>query len=652
MTDTADSQTEIKNPSPPAPKLRILALPSYTAILFGLIVVVTLGAALSSLLPDSQVWWPPFVFGLLLLPWRDFLHWPDREKRQHRLQPLPGTENEPLSTALARFSDQTNNSGPQILTSEYHDVIHAFGTFRRRFIGIGHALGSSLVQFIQTGSEDARRSASAILAHELAHFTNRDVQLVGFSRSLIKVTALVALFNAWVAVQLVVFMILVGPEVVQPQFWRELGNLVPIPGIDLLPLHDSLRLQDPVAFDRIGDTANAISFTFYAFRLALSYLPFAFGAAVLYLFFWRKLLRVREFYADARVAEMFGNAEVVRDAMQMYSTLQMTLSAPVTAWHGRLSSWRQRISTTLTKLPLLAYRPPDREIEAALGNPLHALGKPWQVAAWTGAAALLLDVILRGSLTILRINQPGAYVPVLAALAVFAVWLLPRLCQGGAAMRPVRTVLTMAGVFFAVKLSINVGDALLFLLASMTGALGSMGHMVDTVLHVWLGISAESVPLAPIMGNLVTWDELVRYQIVMPVVYFALYAFPVLVTTLLAYVWLVRRALRWYGLADRLRAVFWVIIVTLLVVLALVILPIGNHLFFPYIYQGWSWLSLFGVLVGLLWLVAAGLAFWITDRRQAGRCPHCHEVVTGSFELGKSCGSCGTRLHAWLIAPY
>lgn len=652
MTDTVESHTEPVSPSPPAPKLRILALPSYTAILFGLIVVVTLGAALSSLLPDSQVWWPPFVFGLLLLPWRDFLHWPDREKRQYHLQPLPDTESEPLSMALAQLSDQTNSPGPQILTSEYNDVIHAFGTFRRRFIGIGRALGSSLVQFIQTGSEGAQRSASAILAHELAHFANRDVQLVGFSRSLIKVTGLVALFNAWVAVQLVAFMILVGPEVVQPQFWRELGNLLPAPGLDLLPLHDSLRMQDPAAFDRIGDPANAVSFTFYAFRLALSYLPFAICAGILYLFFWRKLLRVREFYADARVAEVFGSDQVVRDAIQMHSTLRMTLSTQATAWHGQLRNWRQPIFSALAKLPLLAYRPPNKEIEAALENPLHVLGKPWQVAAWTGAAALLLDVILRGSLTILRINQPGAYVPVLTALAVFAVWLLPRLCQGGTAMRPVRTVLTMVGVFFAVKLSINVGDALLYLFASTSGALGEMGHMVDTVMTVWLGVSADNVPLAPIVGSLVTWEELVRYQIVMPIMYFVLCAFPVLVTTLLAYVWLVRRALRWYGLAGRLRTVFWAIIISLSVVLALVVLPIGNHLFFPYIYQGWSWLSLFGVLVGLLWLVAAGIVFWITDRRQAGRCPHCHEVITGSFELGKSCDDCGTRLHAWLIAPY
>lgn len=651
------SPPEPVSQSPAAPKLRILALPSYTAILFVLILVVVAGAALSSLLPDSQVWWPPFVLGLLLLPWRDFLHWPDREKRQHGLQPPP-PEIEPLTAALDELIETANLPRPQLLIGE-RDVISSFGTFRRHFIAIGHELGISLTQFIRSGSSATRRGATGVLAHELAHFINRDVQLVGFARSLIKVIGLVALFNAWVAVQIVAFMILVGPEVVQPQFWRDLGQLLPSPGIDLLPLYEGLHAQNSAAFERVGNPANALSLAFFAFRLVLAYLPFAFGAAVLYLFFWRKLLRVREFYADARVAEKFGSQRAVHDAMQLYSTVQTVLRPQPRSWSGRPRTWHtwwrmgwMRFTAALTRLPLLAFRPPDAQIEAALDNPLLALGRPWQVAAWTGAAVLLLDMILRGSLTVLRITQPGAYVPVLMATAVFTIWLLPRLCQGGAALQPVRTVVTMVAVFLAVKLSMNMADALLYLLASLAGALGQLGQIIDTVMYVWLGVSVESVPLTPIMGSLVTWDELVYWQIVMPIVYYVLFALPVLVGTLLVHVWLVRRTLRWYRLAARLKAVFWLITISLLVVLALVVLPIGNRVFFAYIYQGWSWLDLLGLVVGLLWLVAAGAVFWVTDRRQAERCPQCQAMVTGMYALGRSCNGCGARLHAWLIAPY
>ncbi|QLQ08561.1 MAG: hypothetical protein HZY76_22970 [Anaerolineae bacterium] len=56
---------------------------------------------------------------------------------------------------------------------------------------------------------------------------------------------------------------------------------------------------------------------------------------MLYLFFWRKLLRVREFYADARVAEKFGSQRAVHDAMQLYSTVQTVLRPQPRSWSGR-----------------------------------------------------------------------------------------------------------------------------------------------------------------------------------------------------------------------------------------------------------------------------------------------------------------------------
>ena len=53
--------------TPSKPKLNILALPSYTALLFALIAFVILTATLASLLPGSSLWWPPLVLGVLLL---------------------------------------------------------------------------------------------------------------------------------------------------------------------------------------------------------------------------------------------------------------------------------------------------------------------------------------------------------------------------------------------------------------------------------------------------------------------------------------------------------------------------------------------------------------------------------------------------------
>ena len=79
MKDDLSNQLQLADSKPSlrrSRKLNILALPSFTSIMFVLIAFVILGAALTSLLPDSQLWWPPLAFGLLFLPLRDFLQWP------------------------------------------------------------------------------------------------------------------------------------------------------------------------------------------------------------------------------------------------------------------------------------------------------------------------------------------------------------------------------------------------------------------------------------------------------------------------------------------------------------------------------------------------------------------------------------------------
>ena len=71
-----------------SPKLNVLALPSFTAILFGLIALVVLGAVFASMLPGSQMWWPPIVLGFTLLSLRDYLRRPRTWLRRYRLAPV------------------------------------------------------------------------------------------------------------------------------------------------------------------------------------------------------------------------------------------------------------------------------------------------------------------------------------------------------------------------------------------------------------------------------------------------------------------------------------------------------------------------------------------------------------------------------------
>ena len=116
-------------------------------------------------------------------------------------------------------------------------LVHSFGTFRRSFVGIGGYLVKALVKRVKSSQPEQRESVRVILAHELAHFINHDIQLAGLSHSLLKMTILVAIVNLWISLVLVALMIDIGPEVSQPQFGVELGQLFPMPGLDwqLLP---------------------------------------------------------------------------------------------------------------------------------------------------------------------------------------------------------------------------------------------------------------------------------------------------------------------------------------------------------------------------------------------------------------------------------
>jgi len=183
--------------TPSSPKLNLLSLPAFTTIFFALIALVIWGAAAASLAPLSRAPWQFFLLPLVLLPLRDFLHWPDREKRARKLRPPEGDE-QVLQHVVNEFSAQAGMHPPQVWVDEASDQVHAFGTFRRGFIAIGAPLAAELAQALH-GDEKRAQRARALLAHELAHFANRDMQRAAFARSLLRMTLFVMGLNLFMA---------------------------------------------------------------------------------------------------------------------------------------------------------------------------------------------------------------------------------------------------------------------------------------------------------------------------------------------------------------------------------------------------------------------------------------------------------------------
>lgn len=654
-------------PSAPkdAPKLNVLALPSFTAILFGLIALVVLGAVFASMLPGSQMWWPPIVLGFTLLSLRDYLRRPRTSLRRFRLTPADvaladgGQADASLRQAVEsvqhELADLAGDSPPPLVAVRTKPLgIHTFGTGRQRYVGIGQknavALGSRLL------STDGRKRqpARAILAHELAHFLNRDITMMGLSYSLLKMMILVMLANLWISFGLSLFIIDVSPEVLQPAFWDQMeqfwaGLLPGLPAPDLGWVLSWLEQQNPAVFALLADPEQSPSiWTAYFLFHVSAYLPFIVSGIVLFGLFWRRLLRVRELYADARAAALVGSDNAVRDGLVLHTTWTLS-TAPSSSrrfsidWRRFGSIYRRRVA------PHFAVHPDYTVRKDCLTVPQNVFGSWRSMAISAGLAVLMLELILRGALTAGLIYQPGAHLSFAAGFVVFSLWLLPQWCLGG--RRDVnlrRAVLGLVLLYTAIKLAPYLLDLAAVLLVMATNAEG-WGAALDLWIYALAGVTGDDLPR--LMGVEVTWPQFIQWHILTPMAYFAV-VMPVALLGFLALDGaLKQRTLTWYSLGSRVRWVWLLETVVLLAVLLLVIVPLTSRLFFPWVFETITPTALAGLAAGLAVLAVGAVAYLLASRRWARRCG-CGAAVAGDFDLGDTCPSCGARLHEWLIASY
>lgn len=634
---------------PPALKLNILALPSHTAILFALIALVVLGAALASLLPNSGLWWPPIVIGLTLLPLRAFLQRPDRVMRRQGLIHYDDKTTAVIEEELASFGAEQR---PIVLIADKPLGARAFGTFRRHYISFGRSLAQGIAEGLRARAGRQRDRLRTILAHELAHFLNRDVWLVWLSHALLLMMILVMGLNLWVGLNLSLFVIENGPEIAQPEFFGRLfeqaTQMLPgMPSLDLRGVYDIFYQRNPMVMEQLADPDLRLEhWRLHFFRLAAAHLPFALSGLVLWAIYWRRLLRVRELYADARAAALMGDASIVREATAVHDTIVAVTPISLSRW-GRI---RASLARLPEHIPALSLHPSDKKRRNCLAEPIQVLDSWRWIAISVGLAVVLLDLLLRGTLTAGYIKEPGAYLPLLASFLVFATWLLPRVCMGNDSRKGLLSqVARIVLLFTLIKLIPRMIDAGLAVVMLFTNP-EMFGEVIDLWAYSLTGRFATELPR--LMGVEVSWPEFLSYHVVWPMAYFALLMPPTLIGFLLADASLKRRALTWYRLEERVRRVFWCVSGVLALVLALIVIPLCDWLLFPQAHSSWSVAALSGAAIALTAILVGGVLFWRYDQKLATRCPGCDTRLSGMYQLGKQCERCGEALHPWLVANY
>ena len=607
-------------------RLNVFALPTRTTLLFALIVLILFVPIIASLFWSTPICGAEMLVVMLLLPLRRFLYLPARQAEQ--LRPLT-PELHPLQAATAELA-QAHAVGrpPQILLIPEPDGPHSFGTWTRRVLALPAELACSLQADLQSGVESRANRAKAVLLHELSHFRNRDVWMTFLAQSML-IVAIVFMaldFLVYLQVPLVYNTIARGMSEIRTN-WPQVC--------------DWMRPFIPGRVDAVCDNPQMLQgvnawLRYETFNLS-AHLPFVLGGMILLVYFWRSILRTREFYADARTTAWLGDADILLEAIEETEQRRRLRPAdamlPVPSSKGWL--W-PRLSWLLPR-----FHPTPEERLCCLAKPETLYGRPETIGITAALAVLSLELILGSALSASFVPEPGSPTLFVLGFVLLSLSLLPLLCAQGELKSFARARQVAILTYSAVVL----GER--FLLTTVVS------------LTLWSGL----IPLEELLrigGAMLTDRGQIDMSLPLPAWLYVWLPFLFNLLALPAMLWLLlrmdsflkRRVLTWYTapwLARRFVAIAWGITTVLATGLWGGVLPL---FVIPLFGNGPDLLGIqgFGILIAVVLLGLGLTALWLYHRRWHGRCACGAQVEP--FVLGQPCPICGQPLNDWLLIRY
>ncbi len=623
------------------PKLNIFALPSRTTILFILIVLVVLLPILASLVEDTPLCEPFIVFWMLLLPLRSFLRRPDQEIQRGGMTAL-ASQFPCLVRHLDGLAEQAGLTRKPhlLLSSEQGAGFRTFGSFTRHYLVIPANRAPGLQADLESHDRDKREGAEAILLHELSHFANRDIVPTFFSHSLLWVTVgflslslLTTLPTPFLYNTLVTFF--------------DFSTLWPPEVLRLVQATNPEMAQVLVNPPQIGPE----TWERYVLFVFTAHWPLILGGLFLLVFFWRALLRTRELYADARVAQWQGTARTIRQGM-LREAVRGVLQ-PVSGFSRlparicqRVGFFFRRLTSNRWPFSLLATHPNRSTREECLKHPARLYGTDLAIAGTAGVTVVLLNLTLASLFLSRYLRGPNATIPFIVGFTILSLSMLPSLCAfTGASAELRRRTVRLALIFTGIKL---IPQYVLGLVIAATVIIDPQS--IEVAAYTLVGVGGENLPSLGVPVSFVIEVFVLRpailFTFVMPLTIFLF---------LLLDARLKRAALTWYG-APVIRkhpvALFWGLTGWLALVLWFVVLPFYNVATVPTAHTLLDPLILVQMILALLISAIVVALFARIHRRYAGRCPRCGNLIPGPYQLGMTCPHCAELLHPWLLANY
>ena len=674
------------------PKLNLFALPSQTTLLLILIVSVLLGAVFGGSAGAAPVCIWPLAMGLLLLPWRGFLARPERETARLALTPADNAFQLLKETVERHARELQLPRSPSLLVSPVPGLLFTFGTFRQWFLVMSKEIADQIQKDLQD-PENARRT-QAVIIHELHHFKNGDYWKIGYVYQLVHTTFL---FMSW-AIGFILgyglILVVAAPDIMvldPPALVEQMKTLTPEMQQFVLQVFPSSEEIAALRQRAAGiHPGRVLNFFFSAV------LPFVIVGLILWKFYWPKMWRLREYYADAGTVQLQGDSapfisaltDILSPALQRdtqprfkeghlpargriregvmegFAMIVQNLSrgmSPLVPQYGgffggQTPEQAEREDSTFKRFlykvrqtlqSLTASHPPVIMRLEAIKNPLRAFDTWKGTALLVGTLTLLLDILLSSPLTLIYVGAWPMHFSTLVILFVVPLTLLPALVLGKPVWKDLLKIIT-------VVVGLRLGW-LLLTLGSLVAMLLYAPDLLDEIL-------AEAVAAVARFGGFS--DELGFPSALMFVTEAAFLnlaqvfiIFIVLVVGTAGTLWMLRRTLTWYALPraeQHFAKLAYLPGALAIVFFGLTVLPfLTIALLRPNEFAN-PWI-LIVPLMGLVLTGAGLLFFFVFDHRFARKCPVCGERVTGKFILGEShceAETCRAPLFPWLVADY
>ena len=662
-------------------KLNIFALPSQTTLLFWLMVTVLLGTVFLGSIGRSPILIWPLVVGLLFLPLRAFLTLPERDFKRYDLK-LAGDEFTLIQKAMDAHAENLNLKRiPKLIISPIDIPLHTFGTFYRWYIAIARH-EALLLQEKLIIPESAPRAHAKII-HELYHFKSGDYWKMGYTGELLKTTFLFLGWGIAFFYGLGLLMVVAAPDFIElnpPDLVSQVESVSPGMRqvfVQLLPSAAEMSM--------VRQKAAGINMWLVLNFIISAFLPLVLIALVLWRFYWPKLWRTREYYADAGMVHTQGKISPFllsffkekslkerEDELQgrkdkyfppflrkLRYVIRGIARSPVPSYGAyaeegsatpsdnemfqkspgqRMISWWRRVA---------AYHPEVISRINCVKNPALVFDTWWGTAILVGSLTLLLDVLLSSPLTLIHVGSwPMHFSTLIILVSVSIGYLLHNIVQGQFVW------------FDLLKLvSAVVGIRLAWLLLTILILIVSLAFFPEFLSEALEATVASVSHYAGYSGEL-GFSDLSGFVIKASILNLAqvLIIFFVLMTTLTLVAYALRRLMTWYEFPQaekQLMKIALLVIFVGVMFCGLTILPPATLVLLRPAALFETSILMVG-LSGFL-LASIGLSVFIfTDRKYSGRCPECGEVIKGFYWLGKCCENdqCNERLFPWLIAEY